>query len=148
MNDTMVTFHGWVGGDVRHRIHKDVSVATIRVAVTPRIKRDGEWVDGETVWYAVTAWRSLADHASMSLKKGDAVFVHGRLRGAETWQPEQGPPSTTVNVEAVLMGHDLTRGRSIFYKDVPRRDEESPGGTPGREEDPEPGTDSSGYVAA
>jgi len=148
MNDTMVTFHGWVGGDVRHRIHKDVSVATIRVAVTPRIKRDGEWVDGETVWYAVTAWRSLADHASMSLKKGDAVFVHGRLRGAETWQPDQGAPSTTVNVEAVLMGHDLTRGRSTFYKDVPRRDEETPGGTSGPEEKPEPGTGSSGYVAA
>ena len=66
MNDTMVTFHGWVGGDVRHRKHKDVSVATIRVGVTPRIKRDGDWVDGDTVWYAVTAWRSLADHVDVS----------------------------------------------------------------------------------
>jgi single-strand DNA-binding protein len=133
VNDTMVTFHGWVGGDVRHRTHKDVSVATVRVGVTPRIKRDGAWVDGETVWYAVTAWRTLADHVSMSLHKGDAVIVHGRLRGAETWMPEQGPPSTSISVEAVLMGHDLTRGRSQFFKDVPRRDEEAPDTTGGNE---------------
>ena len=125
MNDTMVTFHGWVGGDVRHRTHKDVSVATIRVGVTPRIKRDGEWEDGETLWYSVTAWRTLADHVSMSVRKGDAVIVHGRLRGAETWAPDEGTPSTTINVEAVLVGHDLTRGRSSFYRDARRRDEET-----------------------
>ena len=92
MNDTMVTFHGWVGGDVRHRTHKDVSVATVRVGVTPG-SRGREWVDGETVWYAVTAWRTLADHVSMSLRKGDAVIVHGRLRGAETWRPSRARPA-------------------------------------------------------
>jgi hypothetical protein len=73
MDDTMLTFHGWVGGNVRNGTHKDVSVATIRVGVTPRIKRDAEWEAGETLWYSVTAWRTLADHVSMSVRKGDAV---------------------------------------------------------------------------
>jgi single-strand DNA-binding protein len=115
MNDTFVTFHGWAGSDVRHRTARDVSVATVRVAVTPRLKRDGEWVDGETTWYSVTAWRALADHLRDSVRKGDPVIVHGRLR-TETWTPEDGPASLTLHVEASLVGHDLTRGISHFIK--------------------------------
>jgi single-strand DNA-binding protein len=119
MNDTFVTFRGWVGGDVRYRIARDVSVATFRVGATPRLKKDGEWVDGETTWYTVTAWRQLADNLSHSIRKGDPVIVHGRLR-TETWVPEEGVPSTTMHVEALLVGHDLTRGITHFAK--PRRD--------------------------
>ena len=54
------------------------------MAVTPRLRRGGDWVDGETTWYTVTAWRALADHVRDSVLKGDAVIVHGRLR-TETW---------------------------------------------------------------
>src|SRR3954447_3507137 len=115
MNDTMITFHGWTGGDVRHREAKGVSVATVRVAATPRIKKDGEWVDGETTWYSVTAWRTLADHLRDSLRKGDPVIVHGRLR-TETWAPEGQPASTTLHVDALLVGHDLSRGITHFIK--------------------------------
>ncbi len=123
MNDTFVTFHGWAGSEVRHRVAKDVSVATVRVAVTPRLRRDGEWVDGETAWYSVTAWRTLADHLRDSVRKGDPVVVHGRLR-TETWTPDEGPSSTTLQVEASLIGHDLTRGISHFIK-APRPDRRS-----------------------
>ncbi len=115
MNDTHVTFHGWAGSDVRHRTARDVSVATVRVGVTPRLKKDGEWVDGETAWYTVTAWRTLADHLRDSVRKGDPVIVHGRLR-TETWEPEEGGSTTTLQVDASLIGHDLTRGISHFIK--------------------------------
>lgn len=117
MNDTFVTLHGWVGAEVRHRDHRGLSIASLRVAVTPRLKRrTGEWVDGETTWYTVTAWRTLADNVRDSLRKGDAVIVHGRLR-TETWQPEGGGQEfTTLCVEATLVGHDLTRGTSRFVK--------------------------------
>lgn len=115
MNDTTITFRGWAGSDVRHRQVKDVNVSTVRVGSTPRIRRDGEWVDGETTWYTVTAWRTLADHVRNSIRKGDPVFVHGRLR-TETWAPEDGAASTTLHVEASLVGHDLNRGISHFIK--------------------------------
>jgi single-strand DNA-binding protein len=115
MNETFVTFHGWAGSDVRHRTARDVSVATVRVGVTPRLKKEGEWVDGETTWYTVTAWRTLADHLRDSVRKGDPVIVHGRLR-TETWVPEEGASSTTLQVDASLIGHDLTRGISHFIK--------------------------------
>lgn len=115
MNDTFVTFNGWVGADVQHRTPKGTSVATLRVGSTPRLKRGGTWVDGETTWYTVTAWRSLADHVADSVKRGDAVIVHGRLR-SQTWRPQTGPASTTLHVEATAIGHDLTRGRTRFTK--------------------------------
>lgn len=125
MNDTYVTFHGWVGADVQHRSPQGVSVASLRVAVTPRLKRNGSWADGETTWYTVTAWRVLADHVRDSVRKGDAVIVHGRLR-TETWQPEGGAPSTTLHVEASYLGHDLSRGTSRFVKAVRSERAESP----------------------
>jgi single-strand DNA-binding protein len=49
------------------------------------------------------------------VRKGDPVIVHGRLR-TETWQPEEGGTTTTLQVDASLIGHDLTRGISHFIK--------------------------------
>ncbi|HET6561763.1 MAG TPA: single-stranded DNA-binding protein [Marmoricola sp.] len=136
MNDTFVTFHGWAGSDVRHRMAKDVSVATVRVGVTPRLKRDGDWYDGETTWYSVTAWRTLADHVRDSVRKGDPLIVHGRLR-SETWQPPEGPATVTLHVDALLVGHDLNRGITHFIRQRPERvltgPEQSDGLEPGAE---------------
>lgn len=115
MSDTFVTFHGWVGNDVTHRDPNGLSVANFRVASTPRIKRKGDWMDGDTTWYSVSAWRSLGDNVRDSVKKGDAVIVHGRLR-SETWKREDGQMSNTFVVEASFVGHDLTRGTSTFLK--------------------------------
>jgi len=115
MNETFVTFHGWAGTNVRHRETKEVNVATVRVGVTPRVKKGGEWVDAETTWYTVTAWRTLADNLRDSVRKGDPVIVHGRLR-SETWKTEEGGTATDLHVEASLVGHDLTRGITHFIK--------------------------------
>jgi single-strand DNA-binding protein len=141
MNDTFVTFHGWAGSDVRHRTAKDVSVATVRVGVTPRLKRDGDWYDGETTWYSVTAWRTLADHLRDSVRKGDPVIVHGRLR-SETWQPPEGPATVTLHVDALLVGHDLNRGITHFIKQ--QRPERVAGPEP--VDGPEPGGAGDGEV--
>jgi single-strand DNA-binding protein len=115
MTDTLITFNGWAGSDVRYRVVRDVGVATFRVASTPRVRKDGEWTDGETLWYSVTAWRTLADHVRSSVRKGDPVIVHGRLR-SETWTSDDGITSTTLQVEASLIGHDLNRGLSHYIK--------------------------------
>ncbi len=151
MQDTFVTFQGWVGGEVRHRVVKETSVASFRVGVTPRLRREGDWVDGETAWYTVTAWRTLADHVRQSIRKGDPVIVSGRLR-TETWTPEEGSPSTTLLVDATLVGHDLTRGCSHWWRgdrpqevggvdnrDAGTSDAEAPEGAPGETGTEEPG---------
>jgi single-strand DNA-binding protein len=115
MSDTYVTLHGWVGSEVNFRDPQNISVASFRVASTPRLKKGGEWVDGETTWYSVTTWRGLAENVRTSVKKGDAVIVHGRLR-TETWKREDGEMNTGMAIEASLVGHDLTRGTSVFLR--------------------------------
>lgn len=115
MSDTFVTLHGWVGSDVTYRNSRDLSVVNFRVASTPRLKKEGKWIDGDTTWYSVTAWRSLAENIRDSVKKGDAVIVHGRLR-TDVWEREDGQSTSSLRIEAGLVGHDLTRGASTFLR--------------------------------
>jgi single-strand DNA-binding protein len=125
MNEAFVTFQGWVGNEVVHRETPQGNVANLRVGSTPRIrKRSGDWVDGPTSWFSVTCWRALADHVRDSVRKGEPVLVHGRLR-ADVWEREDGQSSVTYVVEATYLGHDLTRGTAVFVKAArPDRDGE------------------------
>jgi single-strand DNA-binding protein len=116
MNEALVTFQGWVGNDVVHRETTQGPVANFRVGTTPRIrKRNGEWVDGPTSWFSVACWRGLADHVRDSVRKGEPVVVHGRLR-TDVWEREDGQSSVTQVVEASYVGHDLSRGTSVFVR--------------------------------
>lgn len=118
MNDSLITFTGWVGSQVEltHVGEGDgVPVATFRVGSTPRRLRDGRWENGETIWYAVKAWRSLATHLAASVRSGEPVLVTGRFV-AESWQKEDGTPVTRHVVVAQSVGHDLTRGTSTFTR--------------------------------
>jgi single-strand DNA-binding protein len=117
MNETLVTLQGWLGNDVTVRQAGDTTVASFRVACTPRRyqRRTEEWVDAETQWYTVNAWRGLAENCDRSLRRGDPVVVHGRLN-ARTWVNKAGVEVTSFEVEAVLVGHDLARGTSQFTR--------------------------------
>jgi len=117
LNDTMVTLQGHVGGTVTLRQAGETNVANFRVACTPRRfqRSTNEWVDGETQWYSVSAWRHLGEHCARSLNTGDPVIVHGRL-GASTYTNKDGVEVTGFEIEALLVGHDLSRGISSFSK--------------------------------
>jgi single-strand DNA-binding protein len=114
MNETYVTLQGWVGNDVDLRDVGDTQCASFRVGSTPRYSRAGAWVDGETSWYTVNCWRGLARNVAESVRKGDAVVVHGRVK-VDVWERD-GQPSVSWIVEAISVGHDLTRGTSYFAK--------------------------------
>ena len=72
MNETMVTLQGWLGSDVTVRQAGEATVASFRVACTPRRyqKKTDEWVDADTQWYSVSAWRGLAENCERSLRRG------------------------------------------------------------------------------
>lgn len=123
MNDSLITFTGWVGSKVEvAEVLEDVHVASFRVGSTPRRVRDGKWEDGETLWYAVKAWRRLATNLGESLRVGDPVVVCGRLE-AESWTGQDGQTVTRYVVVANSVGHDLSRGTSTFVR--PARPEEA-----------------------
>lgn len=116
MNDTYITFQGWVGSDVSsHQVSEDVRVTSFRVGSTPRRLREGEWEDQATAWYTVKAWRTLGAHVATSVRKGDPVVVHGRLV-VEEWPGEEGRTMSRQVVHALTVGHDLTRGETRFTK--------------------------------
>lgn len=116
-NDTMVTIQGWIGSEPALREVAGAPVLNFRVAATPRHfhRATGEWVDGHTQWYAVSAWRRLAEHGQQSLRQGDAVIVHGRLQH-RTYINKAGVETVSIEIEAITLGHDLTRGTASFAK--------------------------------
>ncbi len=116
MNDTLITFAGWVGGNVElAHTTTGTPVATLRVGSTPRRLKDGAWEDQETIWYSVKAWRTLADNVAASVRRGEPVLVTGRLV-AETWDRPDGTTATRHVVVATAIGHDLSRGRAVFSR--------------------------------
>ncbi|MFD5215000.1 single-stranded DNA-binding protein [Microbacterium sp. NPDC058345] len=116
MNDT-VTIRGNIGGDpVKSTTPGGVSVVHLRVASSSGYwdRRTGSWVDGGTNWYAVSAFRQLADHAKASLRSGDAVIVTGTLKLRE-WE-SNGKRGFSADLVADSIGHDLRWGTSNFMR--------------------------------
>jgi len=115
MNESYVTLQGWVGGEVDLRDVGETQCASFRVGSTPRYLRNGSWVDGQTSWYTVNCWRALGKNVADSVKRGDAVVVHGRVR-VDVWEREGQASSVTWVVDATFVGHDLTKGTGTFLK--------------------------------
>ena len=62
------------------------------------------------------AWRTLAANLAGSVSVGEPLVVHGRLRVRE--EERDGQRRTSVDIEAVAVGHDLTRGTAAFRRVV------------------------------
>jgi single-strand DNA-binding protein len=108
-NTTHITVVGRVITDIDSRTtpggHK---VANFRIASQERIydKAQDLWVDGDRIYLAVACWRHLADHVADSLRKGDQVVVHGRMRLRE-YTTEEGARRTSLEIDARAIGADL-----------------------------------------
>jgi single-strand DNA-binding protein len=111
--EAYVHITGHVGGDVEFR-NNTVATASFRLACTPRMRRGGDWTDGETTWLTITCFRSLAENTASSVRKGDPVIVVGRLR-TQVWVKDGVQQERTV-LEALTVGHDLSRGTSAFNR--------------------------------
>lgn len=118
MNDPFITIVGNLGGPPRLKVvgEKAVPVADFRVAVTPRrADRQGDWSDGETIWFTVTAWRALGEHCAASLKKGDRVTVSGELT-TRSWEVEGGERRSGLEISARTVGLELSRSDARSLK--------------------------------
>lgn len=143
---TTITVLGSVGADPTLTHHSnDLSIAKFRLASTTRRFDKGEqkWVDADTTWYTVTAFRSLAEHVASSVAKGQPVIVTGRLK-VEQWTNEQ-RSGTSFEIEADLIGHDLRWGTAAFTRPVSRGRGAAEADPAGAEATPEP--DSGGWAA-
>lgn len=117
MNETVLTVVGNVASDPTLRATSSgVKVASFRLASTERRYDKGlnSWRDGETLFWSVSCWRALGENVAESLEKGQPVIVHGRLR--ERVYEVEGQRRTSLDIDAVIVGHDLARGVARFRK--------------------------------
>ncbi|MFI6417873.1 single-stranded DNA-binding protein [Streptomyces sp. NPDC050842] len=136
MNDTTVTLVGNVATAVEYRETAGGGVARFRFAVTARRwdRERGLWSDGNTSFYTVSAWRSLGANLAASVSVGEPLVVHGRLRVRE--DERDGQRKTFVDVDALAVGHDLTRGTAAFRRVAKAEPGQGPGHGPRSEPEP------------
>jgi single-strand DNA-binding protein len=107
MPETFVALVGNLTDDPEVRFTpQGTTVASFRLAVTPRVKDDQGWKDGDTSFFRVNAWRDLAEHVTDSLSKGDRALVLGRLK-TRSWETPEGERRSVVEVEAEEVGPSL-----------------------------------------
>ena len=120
-----VTVAGLVATTPRHLVTQDgLPITSFRLASSHRKfdRNQNKWIDGETNWFTVTAFRQLAINSAGSVAKGDRVIVTGKLRVRDWDNGERA--GTSVEIEADGLGHDMTWGSSVFTRTVLVREPE------------------------
>jgi single-strand DNA-binding protein len=121
---------GLVATTPRHLVTQDgLPITSFRLASSQRRfdRAQNKWIDGETNWYTVTAFRQLAMNSSTSVNKGDRILVQGKLRVRDWDNGERN--GTSVEIEAESIGHDLSWGSSSFTRTVLVRESEPESGS-------------------
>lgn len=116
MSDS-ITVTGLVATAPKHIVTSEgLPITSFRLAAPQRRfdRQSQQWVDGDTNWYTVTAFRRLAVHTVGSVFKGQRVLVTGRLRVRE-WQADE-KSGIAIEIDADALGHDLTFGTSAFTR--------------------------------
>jgi single-strand DNA-binding protein len=114
-----ITVSGLVATTPRHLITQDgLPITSFRLASSQRRfdRATSKWIDGETNWYTITGFKTLAINAAGSVAKGDRIIVQGTLRVRDWDNGERS--GTSVEVEATAIGHDLAWGSSTFKRTV------------------------------
>ena len=125
MNDT-ITICGTVGTDPKQiQTATGLDITSFRVASNRRRfdKQKQEWIDGETNWYGVSAYRHLARNCASSLKKGDPIVVTGRIR-IRSWESEE-KKGLTIDIDADAIGHNLMFGTASYTRTARKPDAEA-----------------------
>jgi single-strand DNA-binding protein len=114
-----ITVSGLVATTPRHLVTQDgLPITSFRLASSQRRfdRATSKWIDGETNWYTITAFRTLAINVAGSVNKGDRIIVTGTLRVRDWDNGERN--GTSVEVEVTAVGHDLAWGSSTFNRTV------------------------------
>ena len=119
-----MTIIGNLGADPEVRyLDGGTVVATFNVATTEKYtNRNGEKVE-QTEWFRVELWNEQAKVAEKYLKKGNSVYVEGRLR-TELWTDKEGKERTSLRVRAntmQLLGSPGSDRPDEGYAEAPRQ---------------------------
>jgi single-strand DNA-binding protein len=115
----LITVAGLVATTPRYLVTTDgLPIISFRLASSQRRfdRALNSWIDGETNWYTITAFRQMATNINDSVNKGDRIFVQGKLRVREWDNGERS--GTSVEIDADVLGHDLSWGTGTFTRTI------------------------------
>ena len=121
---------GNLGRDPEVRnLENGTSVASFSIATTEtyKNKNTGEIVSN-TDWHNIVAWRGLADVCGKYLKKGDKVYVEGKLR-TRNYQDQQGVTKYITEVvidDMVMLTNKNESGNQASYTPPTPQQEPTP----------------------
>ena len=110
MNETTITVVGRLVADpVIRQTYAGSNVTTFRIATNARKNRPGtgEFEDGPTSYYNISAYKSLGANAAISLHRGEPVVVTGALE-VSTFDRQDGSKGSAADITARQIGHDLS----------------------------------------
>lgn len=118
MNEAQVTVVGWLAADPYYVMtEQGTPFLSLRVGYAPRRfdRRTGQWQELDPMFLTINCWRGLAENVNGSdLRRGDPVVATGRLRIRE--YARAGQLRFSAEVEAMTLGHDLSRGTAQFRR--------------------------------
>ena len=134
--------------EVRH-LENNVAVATFPLATSESYKdKNGQRIE-KTEWHNIVMWRGLADVAEKYLKKGQTVYIEGKIR-TRNYQDKEGQTRYTTEIVADEMtmlggrpdgqgGNAPTDSAKSGNQSTAAQNAASPVGynPPGREEEPD-----------
>ncbi len=125
---------GNLGTDPEVRaLESGVKVANFNIATNETYKDKNGEKQERTEWHRIVLWRGLAEIAETYLKKGDRIYIEGRLRTRQ-WEDKEGVKKYTTEVygdNMVMLGSkssDASKGQSPPPSDenIPEDDSQSP----------------------
>jgi single-strand DNA-binding protein len=98
------------------RTSTGLTVTNFRLASSQRRfdRATSTWVEGDTNWYTVNAYRWLANNVANSLEVGNHVVLTGRLR-VRNWTSGD-KRGTAIEIDVDSIGHDLSFGVAHFTR--------------------------------
>jgi single-strand DNA-binding protein len=99
-----INVKGNLGSDPDLKFSKNnTAYCNFSLAYTPRKQVNGEWVDGETMWFKVVAFGTKAEAIADTFKKGDTVVVVGEM-AQSTYTDKEGKEKTSLEITAKEVG--------------------------------------------
>ncbi|MBO8131348.1 MAG: single-stranded DNA-binding protein [Candidatus Marinimicrobia bacterium] len=120
---------GYLGKDPELRyMPSGDAVAEIRIATTEVFKnKEGERVE-KTEWHSVVLWRKTAEWAAEWLKKGQLVYVEGKLLTRQ-WEDRDGLKRYKTEIQAdqvTVLGGLVGKEKAIEEEEIIDEAESSP----------------------
>jgi single-strand DNA-binding protein len=108
MNGVFITVQGVIGTEPKRSAWNGQPILTFRLVNNER-KYDSasrSWVDVHSSWLHISCFGELAQNVNSSVRKGDRILVHGKMR-VKDYVSAEGVARTGVDLVADAIGPDL-----------------------------------------